>query len=291
MKSMTGYGMGEELSEGFSCKIEIKSVNNRFCDITVRIPKALNPLEEAVRKEIKKVVSRGKIDVFISYQASSMNSTSLFTDRFLAEQYIGEFRKMKESFGLCGDIDVNTLAQLPGVFQVFGESLEIDEISNPFLSALSKALEEFIAMRQREGEHLERDLKEKLESLKPHVDFLKENSERLLQDNLKAFQERFHKLRNGEEFDLPRLTSEIAIMADKLSIDEEITRITSHIAQFNDIMMRNDPIGRKLDFLLQELNREVNTIGSKTNDTPVINHVVEMKSIIEQLREQVQNIE
>lgn len=291
MNSMTGYGMGERSTENFNCKIEIKSVNNRYCDIQVRIPKAMLALEEIIRREIKKKISRGKVDVYINYQVFGSDSTDLSVDRGLVEKYVNELNSIQEEFDISGFLDINTIPKLQGVFELNPGTLDMDKINEPFMGALDDAISGFVEMRKNEGENLKADLKEKLETLKPHVEFLKKSAPELLDQNLKNFLDRFHTLAEGEEYDQARLTTELTIMSDKLCIDEEITRIASHMAQFNDIMESNDPIGRKLDFLLQELNREVNTIGSKTSDLPVTNHVVEMKSIIEQMREQVQNIE
>lgn len=288
---MTGYGMGEVSTENFNCTIELKSVNNRYCDIQIRMPKAMLPLEELIRKEIKKQISRGKVDVYINYQVFGQDSTFLVVDHFLLEKYIQEMNHIRENFHLHGEIDINNIIDFEGVFQLEPNKLDVEKIRSPFEVALKVAIDKLLDMRKTEGKTLKNDLKEKIEAFEPHIKFLEDNGPRLLEENKEKFLERFHSLVGKEDFDLPRLTTELTIMSDKLCIDEEITRISSHISQFSDIMNRNNPIGRKLDFLLQELHREVNTIGSKTADLLVTNHVVEMKSIIEQMREQVQNIE
>ena len=288
---MTGYGRGEVTNHSLSCTIEMKSVNNRYCDIQIRLPKMLFALEEEIRKECKKKIFRGKVDIFITCQFLQEDSISLAVDELLLGKYIDQLQDLQRKYHLEGQLDINKVLDLEGVWRLQEKDVEVEEIRESFLEALHSALDALVDMRTKEGESLKRDLMEKMNAFIPHEKFLREQAPVLLEQNKEEFLHRFHLMADSEEYDMPRLTSELIIMSDKLSIDEEITRITSHISQFNDIINRNDPVGRKLDFLLQELHREVNTIGSKTSDLVVINHVVEMKSIIEQLREQVQNIE
>ncbi len=291
MYSMTGYGMGESSNDRFHTKIEIKSVNNRYCDIAIRLPRNLISLEEKIKREIKSKVSRGKIDVFINIESIENTSSTIDVDIPLAKQYYEALLKLNKGLGLNDEVRLFDIYKMPNVITSTVEENDIEDYWKVIKEALDISIESFLDMRKIEGENIKLDIHSKLSNIVSSAEIIKNRAPISLEENTKKFKENISNNLKDENLDIQRLTTEVAIICDKLSIDEEITRIFLHISQLNDIINSNEPIGRKLDFLIQELNREVNTIGSKSTDIEILNNVVNLKSEIEKIREQIQNIE
>lgn len=291
MNSMTGYGLGEFQNESYYFKVEIKAVNHRYCDVNLKMPRMLFSMEDKIKRYLKEVISRGKVDVYINMTHLNSKDTKLNVDMDLAKKYYEASKQIKEELGLTDDLSLGQILKLEGVIVPLEEENQEEELEKVLWQALSQARERFMQMRRREGENIRRDFEDKLSNIDKIAAQIRLRSPQVLGENESKLRERMAEAVEEHLLDLPRLTTEIALMLDKLSIDEEITRIYLHIKQFNDIMNADEAVGRKLDFLLQELNRETNTIGSKTMDVLTLSHVVELKTEIEKLREQVQNIE
>lgn len=293
LRSMTAYGRHSQTVGDKEIIIELRSVNNRFLDCTVKLPRNYSYLEDKIKKEISaKGISRGKLEVnvIINHQAKESEIT---LDKGFAEGYIAALRALRDEFGLRDDISVMSVARHPDIFTV--KTPEVDEEKEwaDVLSVLSPAIDGFIATREREGANLERDMVAKIDNLRELLAKVAKLSEK----DIKGYRTRLEeKLRavladNRITIDENRILTECAIFADKVAIDEEIVRLGSHFDAFNEYVKLSEPVGRKIDFLLQEMNRETNTIGSKGSDTEIARLVVEMKSELEKIREQIQNIE
>ena len=291
MRSMTGYGMGQFQNENIFFKVEIKSVNSRYSEFNIRMPKTLIAFEDRVRKLLKEEISRGKVDVYINYNFLSQSDTKVVADAHLAGEYLKAFEDLRDELGLISEISLRDIYTMEGVISTISNDDDKEELWEPLKSAVTIALNQFVEARELEGAALKADFEEKLKDIIACAEFIRDKAPAVIEENTKKLRENIEKNLNKDELDLQRLTTEVAIMCDKLSIDEEIVRIFSHLLQFNDIINRYNSIGRNLDFLVQELNREVNTVGSKTGDIEILNKVVELKSHIEKLREQIQNIE
>ncbi|WP_036728939.1 YicC/YloC family endoribonuclease [Peptoniphilus mikwangii] len=291
MNSMTGYGSGIASNERFSIKVEMKSVNNRYCDISVRLPKILFALEERVKKSIKDSVNRGKIDVFINLEYINSTDVKIEVDTTLAKQYYLALTELKNELNISDDISLRDIYYMQGVLVNKNNEEDINEYSKILDEALNEALTNFISMRNIEGEETKKFFIERISDIEKISAMIKERAPITLKENTEKLRETIESNVDIKNLDLPRLSTELAIMCDRLSIDEEITRVFLHLKQFNKIINLDGAIGRKLDFLVQELNREVNTIGSKSTDIDTLNCVVELKSEIEKIREQIQNIE
>ncbi len=291
MKSMTGYGLYQKSNENYNVKIEIKSVNNRYAEINIRLPKNLFAIEDKIRKFIKETVKRGKVDVFINIEYLSQNNEDIKLNIPLAKAYMKNLLDLKKELELNDPISLRDIYTFQGVVTSSISDEEDHELNNLIFQTLEGAVKKFDEFRKIEGENLEANLKEKIKNIKALNDEIKELAPISLEENVKKLKENIESQLKDQSLDKARLSTEVALMCDKLAIDEEITRIYSHIDQFNDIIKDTNPIGRKLDFLLQELNRESNTIGSKSTNTKIINTIVVLKSEIEKIREQIQNIE
>ncbi len=291
MRSMTGYGMGQFQNENIFFKVEIKSVNSRYSEFNIRMPKTLIAFEDRVRKLLKEEISRGKVDVYINYNFLSQSDTKVVADAHLAGEYLKAFEDLRDELGLISEISLRDIYTMEGVISTISNDDDKEELWDPLKSAVTIALNQFVEARELEGAALKADFEEKLKDITACAEFIRDKAPAVIEENTNKLRENIDKNLNKDELDLQRLTTEVAIMCDKLSIDEEIVRIFSHLLQFNDIINRYNSIGRNLDFLVQELNREVNTVGSKTGDIEILNKVVELKSHIEKLREQIQNIE
>lgn len=291
MYSMTGYGMGESSNDRFHTKIEIKSVNNRYCDIAIRLPRNLISLEEKIKREIKSKVSRGKIDVFINIESIENTSSTIDVDIPLAKQYYEALLKLNKGLGLNDEVRLFDIYKMPNVITSTVEENDIEDYWKVIKEALDISIESFLDMRKIEGENIKLDIHSKLSNIVSSAEIIKNRAPISLEENTKKFKENISNNLKDENLDIQRLTTEVAIICDKLSIDEEITRLKIHTHNFNDIISQEGPIGRKLDFLIQEMNRESNTIGSKSNDIEITSAVVMLKSEIEKLREQAQNVE
>lgn len=291
IKSMTGFGRGEAQQEGKKFVVEIRTVNHRYSDIFLKMPRNLSFLEDKVRDLIGRNISRGKIDVFVTYDDSGIDSKVVQIDHALAKAYIQALMQARDIYGLRDDLSASLLTRIPDVMKV--EKPEIDEEIMWMLlkEALENSLESLLSMRKNEGRGLKDSVFEKLSIIEGNLDEIKKRSPDVVAEYKAKLNARIKDLLDQANLDEARLATEVAIFADRCSIDEEIVRLGSHIGQFKEALGLQQPVGRKLDFLVQEMNREINTIGSKANDLMITRNVVEVKSEIEKIREQIQNIE
>lgn len=289
IRSMTGYGRGKYSIDGREYTIEVKAVNNRYCDISVKLPRSISYLEEKIKQEVSNVVSRGKVDVFITFYNNSTKGKKIRFNNELASIYIDELRKMANENNINQEIQVTEISKFPDVLTIENEEDE-ELIWNELQIPLKEALDGFIAMKQAEGEKLYEDISRRIEKINGIVEIISENSTRLIKEYIVKLEERIKELMDTENIDENRLAMETVIYADKSSVEEEITRLKSHISQFKK-MLNENVSGKKIDFLIQEMNRETNTIGSKSASIDITNMVIDIKTEIEDIREQVQNIE
>ena len=291
IKSMTGYGKSTLEINSRKYQVEIKSLNHRYLDISIRMPKQLSYLEETIKQQISSKISRGKIDVFISWENNSIEGRTIKINTALAKAYIEELRKLAEEENLSDNIEVNDIARYPDVL-IVQENQEDETIKNEIIEVVNKAVNNLVEMKQNEGIKIAEDLQKRLDYIQEEVNKVKEFSTGLINEYIVKLEERIKELLpNNQEIDKNRLMQEIVIYADKCSIEEEVTRLNSHIGQFKEFLKSDETVGKKLDFIIQEMNRETNTIGSKSNNLNITNGVIDMKIEIENLREQVQNIE
>ena len=291
MNSMTGYGLFEKKCEDFYIKVEMKSVNNRYLDMNVRMPGSIMYAEEAVRSFIKSKIKRGKLDVFINFEYLDSSQVEIDIDYELLNKYISISKELEEKYGLSSDLSFSKIMKDSNIVKAQKADFDGDYIKEELLKVLDEAAKDFLKSRAFEGEKIREDFKIKLDEVERLTYFIEERAPISLKENENKLRERVAEFLQSSEVNEDRILTEIAIMLDKLSIDEEITRLKIHIQNFNDIINEEGPIGRKLDFLIQELNREANTIGSKSNDIEITSAVVMLKSEIEKLREQAQNVE
>lgn len=288
---MTGFGRGE-ISEGQrKYTVEIKAVNHRYLDVSVKMPKKLNFFEASIRGLLKDYVQRGKVDLYITYEDLSEQTVSVKYNADVAASYLKYLREMSETFSLEDDVRVSTLSRYPEVFSM--EEQEIDEagIWKDLERALRMAAEAFVESRVKEGENLKRDLLDKLEGMLLHVAYIEDNSQKIIEEYKEKLQAKVRDLMEDSRIDEGRLLMEVTLFADKICVDEEIVRLKSHIEMVKNTLLAGGSIGRKLDFIVQEMNREANTILSKTTDLEISNRGIELKTEIEKVREQIQNIE
>ena len=291
IRSMTGFGRGKFENEGREYTVEIKSVNHKYSDISIKLPRQISYLEENVRKEVSKRIARGKIDIFITMQDFSEKGKSIKINKEIAKVYISELRDLANETGISSNIDVIDISKFPEVLNISNE--ENEEIYWTELSeALNIALDKFVAMREIEGNKICDDFKVRMAGIKEKVSNISDFSAGLVEEYIVKLNTRVKELMKTDIIDENRLAQEIVIFSDKSSIQEELTRLDSHISQFLDLVNNaNGPIGKKCDFIIQEMNREVNTIGSKANSMDISKGVIELKTEIEDVREQIQNIE
>lgn len=291
MNSMTGYGLFEKRCDDFYIKVEMKSVNNRYLDINMRMPASLSYAEESVKSLIKSKIKRGKVDLFINFEYLDSSQVEIDIDYELLKKYISISKDLEEKFGVESDLSFSQLMDDANIFRPQKKEFDGDYIKEELLKVVDLASSDFIESRSIEGEKMREDFKIKLQEIEKLTDFIEKRAPLSLEENEKRLRNRVSDYLDSSEIDEDRILTEIAIMLDKLSIDEEITRLKIHTQNFNDIINQEGPIGRKLDFLIQEMNRETNTIGSKSNDIEITSTVVMLKSEIEKLREQAQNVE
>lgn len=291
IRSMTGYGRSEMLSDYCRIAVEIKSVNNRYLDIGIKMPRQLNQLEAQIRAELKKYMLRGKVDVYISYEdLTESNMTVKYNDR-IAKEYWKYFRQMADEFGIDNDIRVSSLARFPDVLVMEEEPADPEGIWENLEKAVHEAAQKFDESRIREGEFLCANMLQKLDEMLGHVSFIEEKAPELVERFRTALRDKVSELLEASNIDEARITQEVTIHADKICVDEELVRLRSHIEATREELKRGGSIGRKLDFIAQEMNRESNTILSKSDDREVSDHAIELKTSVEKIREQVQNIE
>lgn len=291
IKSMTGFGRCEVAENNRKFTVEMKSVNHRYLDVNIKMPKKLNFFESAIRAELKNYISRGKVDLFISYEDYTENHASIRYNRELAAEYRKYLRQMGEEFGLEDDVRVSTLSRYPEVLTMEEQNVDEEELWKELQRAIQGAAEGFVQTRVVEGEHLRDDLIQKLDGMLELVDFIAERSPRIVQEYRQKLEERVKELLGDAQVDESRLLTEVTIFADKVCVDEELVRLRSHIETTKTTLQEGGSIGRKLDFIAQEMNREANTTLSKSNDLEVSNCAIELKTEIEKVREQIQNIE
>lgn len=291
IKSMTGYGRCENESEGRKFSVEIKSVNHRYNDISIRLPKSMNYLEDRTRKTLMKKIMRGKTDVYIGFESFSEDDVNIKVNEPLAKAYCEKLEFLRSTYDLTGNDTLDLVAKFPDVITVEKVQEDEDTIWNTLLPALEGALDNFIAMRETEGEALKADILVKADIIEEYVAQIRERAPLVAEDYREKLTARLQELLADTSIDEQRILTEVTVFADRACIDEEITRLTSHISQLRTIFEKDEPIGRKLDFLVQEMNREANTIASKSNDIKITQITIELKSEIEKIREQIQNIE
>ena len=291
IRSMTGYGRGQQLLHGRSITVEIRSVNHRYFAFSCRTPRGCAFLEDRLKRTLQQAISRGKVEVSLTLQTVESRGGAVAVDHALAGQYLTALRALAAEYGLTDDLTLSTVARLPDLFTVCRGEEDEEELAADVLSVLQEALDRFVAMREAEGERLRADVLSRLFTLEEHLAFVEERSPQTVAEYRARLTAKLNELLGGAVADEARILTEAAIVADRLAVDEETVRLHSHIAQLRGILDCAEPVGRKLDFLVQEMNRETNTIGSKCSDTAIAGHVVEMKSEIEKIREQIQNIE
>lgn len=291
IKSMTGFGRCETAENNRKFTVEIKAVNHRYLDVNIKMPKTLNFFESAIRSELKNHISRGKVDVFICYEDLSERTSLVRYNRETAAEYLDYLRQMAKEFGLDDDVRVSTLAKFPEVFTMEETGMDEEELWKELQKAVAGAAERFVQSRITEGGHLKNDLLEKLEGMLKLVDFIDSRSPQVVAEYRRRLEEKVKELLGDNTLDANRILTEVTIFADKICVDEEIVRLRSHIETTRNVLKEGGTIGRKLDFIAQEMNREANTMLSKSNDLEISNCAIELKTEIEKVREQIQNIE
>ena len=291
MKSMTGYGKGVSSHDGRELTVELKSVNHRFLDISLRVPRTLNCIEDPIRKILSARLSRGHVDVFLNYRNTRTDSKTVRIDIPLAEAYVLAGRSIPTHLGLEDDLTISAVLKLPDVTEIVPASEDTDALIALAEEATNLAVDELEKMRNLEGERLKAALSQSLMAMEAYRAKIMERAPFVVEDYRRKLTERIEQVLPDAEIDRTRLATEIALFADRSCIDEEIVRLGSHFEQFRACLTSEEPIGRKVDFLIQEMNRECNTIGSKANDAELTNTVLLCKAEIEKLREQIQNVE
>lgn len=291
LKSMTGFGRSEAASEKRKITVEIKAVNHRYLDMSIRLPKKLSFFEAGIRNVLKQYISRGKVDIFVSYEDFTQNNVCVKYNDSIAREYMNYFEEMSKQFGIEQDITVSKLARCPEVLSLEEQSIDEDELWTFLESAVREAAEHFVQSRQVEGEHLQKDLIQKIDEIAEGVKVLEERGPEIVKEYRRKIYDKVEELLQNTTVDESILATEITIFADKICIDEESVRLKSHMKTMKDTLESGENIGRKLDFIAQEMNREANTMLSKANDLEISNVAIDIKTGIEKIREQIQNIE
>jgi uncharacterized protein (TIGR00255 family) len=292
VRSMTGFGRGTFSDSGKEFNVEVKSVNHRYIDFYIKLPRQIAFLEERVREIVSKSIYRGKVDIFISFEDRSEDSKSVTLDEALADAYIQAIEKLKEKYNLADDLSVSLVSRLPDVLRIEKNEDDEEQLWKVLNNALEVAISSLIQMREKEGNELRDSLLQKADNMQDIIKHISERSPEVVSEYKLKLENRIKDLLNQQTIDENRIAMEVAIFADRCSIDEELVRLGSHLSQLRDILsIQQQPVGRKLDFLVQEINREINTIGSKSNDIIITKNVLELKSETEKIREQIQNIE
>ena len=292
IRSMTGYGKQSLNIDGREYQIEIKSVNHRYLDINIKMPKTLSYLEEAVKKEISEKIKRGKVDVFITYENNSKEGRNITINKELARLYIEQLKELAEEEKISSNIEVMEIAKFPDILTIKADE-EDEKIKQEIIQVTTEATNKIVEMKAIEGEKIAQDLLQRISKIENKIMEISSKSTGLIEEYVVKLEKRIQEILKTEEIDKSRIAQEVVIYADKCSIQEEITRLKSHIYQFRNLITnnQNETIGKKLDFIIQEMNRETNTIGSKANNLEITNGVIDIKTEIEDIREQIQNIE
>lgn len=291
IKSMTGFGRGESISEEFRVAVEIKAVNHRYCDIGIKLPRKLNSLDPAMRAFIKKAVNRGKLDVSVSFEDLGDHSVGVRLSESVSRQYYEAFKQLSSLLDIPNDVTAMRIGRLPEVMTLTEVKTDLAPVEAQLMDALEKALESFSDSRIREGDHLKEDILIKLSNMNEMITKIEERYPQMLADYRARLMDKVQELLGDNAVDENRIATELVIYADKICVDEETVRLRSHMASMKSELTKGGSIGRKLDFIAQELNREANTILSKANDMEISGLAIDLKTEIEKIREQVQNIE
>ncbi|NLC87424.1 MAG: YicC family protein [Clostridiaceae bacterium] len=291
MKSMTGFGRAKLEKNNRIYNIEIKSVNHKYSDISIKLPRSLSYLEEKLKKEINSNISRGKIDVYVSFENYSESDKKVIINTELVKEYMKQFEIIAKENHLAMNIPITEITKLPDVLTLKETEDDEEIIEKELLECMREAINNFIFMREQEGIKIKEDLKERINNVENEQQKISTYSTRLVQEYVVKLEERIKEILKTNIIDQSRLAMEVVLYADKCSVEEELTRLKSHISQFNKLIQEEGPIGKKIDFLLQEMNRETNTIGSKAGSLDITNLVVNIKTQLEDIREQIQNIE
>lgn len=291
IKSMTGFGRCEIQKDSRKFTVELKSVNHRYLDVNIRMPKKLNFFETSIRGFLKSYANRGKVDIFISYEDLSQTQVSVKYNEALAAEYLRYLNQMSETFGLENDVRVSVLSRYPEVFTMEEQTEDEEELWNGLKEALEGAFAQFVETRQTEGRNLKQDILSKLDNLSKEIVYIEERSPQIIAEYRAKLEDKMKELLADTQIEESRIAAEVILFADKICTDEEVVRLKSHIRHMRDTLEEKDEIGRKLDFIAQEMNREANTILSKANDLETSNHAISLKTEIEKIREQIQNIE
>ncbi|MCI8551148.1 MAG: YicC family protein [Lachnospiraceae bacterium] len=291
IKSMTGFGRCETSNENYRISVEMKSVNHRYLDLGIKMPKKFNPFEAEIRKLLKDKIQRGKVDIYVTCEVFSDKAVNLNYNEAVAKEYMDIFEQMSSRFAIENDVKVSSLSRYPEVI-VTGQSEEDEEELWKLLGeALLGAMGKFVEQRSKEGEHLFSDLMGKLDDMEAWVGIIEERSPQIIREYRAKLEDKVRELLEGSGIDENRIAAEVTLFADKICVDEETVRLRSHIKTMREALLKGDGIGRKLDFIAQEMNREANTILSKANDLEISGTAIELKTAIEKVREQIQNIE
>ena len=291
IRSMTGYGKQSLNVEKREYQVEIKSVNHRYLDINIKLPKSISYLEDTIKKEISAKIKRGKIDVFITFENNSQEGKNITINKELAKLYIEQLKELAQEEKILNNIEVMDIAKLPDILIVKNDE-EDEKIQNELIEVVQGAISKIIEMKNIEGNKIEQDLLQRIDKIENKIVEISAKSTGLIEEYVVKLEKRIKEILKTEVLDKSRLAQEVVIYADKCSIEEEVTRLKSHIYQFRNLISNNnETIGKKLDFLIQEMNRETNTIGSKANNLEITNGVIDIKTELEDIREQIQNIE
>lgn len=291
IKSMTGYGHVEGVFDGKRVVAELRSVNHRYADYTVKVPRYYGFLEDKARKYVSEYINRGKVDIYISVESYGESDRQITLNAPLAASYIDALKELRDEFGIKDDISVSTVARFNDIFLSERKEEDAEQIWQTVLCALAPAVEQFVSMREREGERMLADIKQRADYMLSLVEKIEERSPERIEEYRERLYAKMLEVLEASDIDETRIITEAAIYADKLAVDEETVRLRSHFAELDTILASGEPTGRKMDFLIQEINREINTIGSKANDVQMAKTVVELKAELEKIREQVQNVE
>lgn len=291
IKSMTGFGRFESVTDACKISVEIKAVNHRYLDLGIKMPKKFNFFESAMRSLLKDYIQRGKVDVFVTYEDYTDEKVSLKYNSTLASEYMDHFKRMAEQFGIINDVNVSALSRCPEVLTMEQTPEDEEQLWAVLEETLRKAAENFVETRIREGENLKNDLIGKLDYMLSLVDFIEERSPKVIEEYRKKLEDKVREMLQSTTIDESRILTEVTIFADKICVDEETVRLRSHIEGMKKELLKGGGVGRKLDFIAQEMNRESNTILSKSNDMEISDQAIILKTEIEKVREQIQNIE
>ena len=291
IKSMTGYGRQKGENERREVQVEIKSVNHRYLDLNVKVPRIYSFLEEPIKTAVSAAVARGKVDIYLSITAKEGGDVKVSPNLALAGEYLRALEQVRDTYSLKDDISVMELAHMPDLLTVAREEPDAEEVKTQVLEVLGRALEEYNAMRRTEGERLCEDIARRGQEIGKMVDQVEQRSPQSVEEYRQKIAQRMTEILGDSDIAEQRILAEAALFADKVSVTEEVVRLRSHLSQLQKMVQGDAPVGRKLDFLVQELNREANTIGSKANDYELAQSVIEIKAEIEKIREQIQNLE